>query len=305
MKSLLFTSLMQTFKLFFLGITSLVAVSTLARAEDPVGKAYVYKQVGQRALRVWVLPAQNRSDTKGAPVVVFFHGGGWVSGPVSQFNRQAEYLASRGLTAVQVEYRFVQMNSDEVIAAPIEDARSSIRWLRSHHVLLGIDPSRIAAAGGSAGGHLAAFLGTKDGFDDSADDQNVPSHVAALVLFNPAVDLSPDSSLHKRGGAKFRALSPLFDPQKRCDSVLILTGEADETVPASMLKTFCARLQALKIDCRLIVYPGQKHGFFNLAAHFGPTLVEVDKFFQKLGWLVGPPDLKRIESLPQDPPKWN
>lgn len=283
----------------------LMASSTGWAADEPVGTAYAYKQVAGRELRLWMLPAEGDAPATGAPAVVFFHGGGWVAGPVSQFNRQCEYLASRGMTAVQVEYRLVKMNSDEIIVPSIEDAKSAIRWLRSHHGMLGIDPERIAAAGGSAGGQLAAFLGTKDGVDDPADDLSVSATVKAVVLFNPAVDLGPDSSLARRGGARYRELSPFYDPKKRCDAALILTGEADETVPVGMLRTFCAELQAVKIDCRIVVYPGQNHGFFNLPQEFVPTTLEMDRFFNGIGWLKGPPDEKKADSLPKTPPSWN
>lgn len=279
--------------------------TTVATAEQPVGRPYVYKHVGDRDLHLWILPGEVGDSGAARPAVVFFHGGGWVAGPVSQFNRQASYFSARGLTTVQVEYRLVRMKSDDVIVAPIEDAKSAVRWLRKHAQALQIDPDRIAAAGGSAGGHLAAFLGTKHGVDDPGDDLSIPARVQAMVLFNPAVDLGPDSSLHNRGGRDYRRYSPMDDPQPLCRDALIMTGEADVTVPVETLRKFNRELVAVGINSRIIVYPGKKHGFFNLEDSLGPTLVEMDRFFVELGWLQGLPDQQLIEALPKTPPKWN
>ncbi len=67
------------------------------------------------------------------------------------------------------------------------DTKSAMRWVRSHAAELGIDPERIAASGGSAGGHLAAFASMVEGIDDPADDLKVSPRGNALVLFNPVL----------------------------------------------------------------------------------------------------------------------
>src|ERR1700722_11658390 len=121
-----------------------------ALAQTPVGTEYIYKTVDARTMRLWVLAPAGHTVQDHTPAIVFYHGGGYVGGAPSSFNRQATYLAGRGMVAVQVDYR------------------------RSHAVQLGIDPNRIAAAGGSAGGQLAAFLGLVDGVvDDPGDDPTI------------------------------------------------------------------------------------------------------------------------------------
>lgn len=134
-------------------------------AEGPVGQARVYKKVGDRELRLFVVHHDGWQPTDQRPALVLFHGGGWTGGSPMQFNDQVTYLARRGMVCFQVEYRLVK----DVPGPPlncVHDAKSAMRWVRSHAGELGIDPKRIAAGGGSAGGHLAAFVGMVEGLDD-------------------------------------------------------------------------------------------------------------------------------------------
>jgi len=93
------------------------------------------------------------ADKRGC--IVFFFGGGWTSGAPNQFYGYAKYLASRGLVAISAEYRTKSSHG----APPrqcVEDGKTAIRYVRAHATELGVDPNRIAAGGGSAGGHVAA-----------------------------------------------------------------------------------------------------------------------------------------------------
>lgn len=120
------------------------------------------------------------------PAIVFYNGGGWVKGDSGQFKSQSEYLATRGMVGVCVEYRVTPKDDKGPPVVCCNDAKSAMRWVRSHATELGIDPERIAASGGSAGGHLAAFTSMVEGVDDAADDLKVSPRGNALVLFNRA-----------------------------------------------------------------------------------------------------------------------
>ena len=98
--------------------------------------------------------------------MVFYFGGGWVRGNPAQFERQSEHLASRGMVGIRVEYRVMPKGDSGPPVICCQDAKSAMRWVRAHAAELGIDPERIAAAGGSAGGHLAAFVSLVEGLDD-------------------------------------------------------------------------------------------------------------------------------------------
>src|SRR5690606_36825431 len=147
--------------------------------------------------------------------IVFFFGGAWTMGTVEQFVPQATHLAARGMVAIVADYRVFGRHGTSAFEA-IADARSAIRWVRGHAQELGIDPDRIAAGGGSAGGHLAASTALLDGPDDPGDDLRVSARPSALVLFNPAVDTSPkerpqraSDSIGARFGGRGRDGSPL------------------------------------------------------------------------------------------------
>jgi len=152
------------------------------------GEPIVYKTIDGTELRLYVLkPADwKKSDTR--PAIVFCHGGGWTGGTPSQFEEQAKYLAGRGMVCVHVQYRLLKGDAKALPIVCIQDAKSAMRWVRSHAAELGIDPNRIAAADGSAGGHLAAFVGIMDTFDDPKDDLTVWPRANALVLFNPVFE---------------------------------------------------------------------------------------------------------------------
>lgn len=192
---------------FFLFMVFFVACTFIAYAQDatpkkvplymqhtePSGKKIEYKKVGDKSLSLYVLEPPTTA-TALRPAIVFFHGGGWTGGNVGQFNAQANYLAAQGMVAVQVQYRLVAPHSSDTPQICGEDAKSAMRWVRAHAKEFHIDPNRIAAAGGSAGGYLAAFTATVPGWNDPADDLSISPKPNALALFFPAIDISPLTS---------------------------------------------------------------------------------------------------------------
>ncbi|MEY3897718.1 MAG: hypothetical protein RLZZ214_3239, partial [Verrucomicrobiota bacterium] len=152
----------------------------------------VYKKAGDRELRLSIEKPAAWQPTDRRPAIVFFFGGGWVGGRTSQFQEQSEYLAARGMVGVRVEYRVIAKGDKGPPVVCCADAKSAMRWVRAHAAELGVDPQRIAAAGGSAGGHLAAFTSMVEGADDPADDLKISPKANALVLFNPVLDNGPD-----------------------------------------------------------------------------------------------------------------
>src|SRR5262249_22791415 len=152
-------------------------------------------------LRLHIFNPQNRGTVTAIPAIVFFFGGGWTNGTVTQFIPQSKHLAQRGMIAIVADYRVFGRHKTSAFEA-IADAKSAIRWVRAHATELGIDPNRIAAGGGSAGGHIALSAAVLDQFDDMNEDRRVSSKPNALVLFNPAVDTSPEA--YARAGAAAR-----------------------------------------------------------------------------------------------------
>ena len=266
------------------------------RVQTAVGDARTYKNVGTRELKVFIVKPDGWKAVDARPAMVFFHGGGWVGGAPSQFNDQALYLATRGMVCVQVEYRLLK----GVKGPPeecVRDAKSAMRWVRSHAGELGIDPQRIGAAGGSAGGHLAAFVGMVDGQDDPQDDAKVSPKANALVLFNPVFDNGPDDGWGQaRVGDRYQEFSPAHNISADDPPAIVFLGTQDKLIPVRVVERFQAGLKAVGVRCETVFYPDQPHGFFNGDPWKTKTLLEADRFLASLGWLHGPATLKEPDA---------
>jgi acetyl esterase/lipase len=273
-----------------------------ARAET---RTETYKTIGDVKLDLTIqLPDGWRADDK-RPAIVFFFGGGWNSGSTQQFENHCRYLASRGMVAMCADYR-VKSRHNVKAAACVADAKSAMRWVRANAAKLGIDPQRIAAGGGSAGGHLAGAAATLPGLDDPADDQSVSCVPAALVLFNPALVLAPAEDadlgdfLRKASAERFGCepveISPLHNVKAGMPPTIIFHGKVDTTVPYASVELFTARMKAAGNRCELVGAPGQAHGYFNFGRAGNEfafkTLTAADQFLASLGWLKGPPTVE-------------
>jgi acetyl esterase/lipase len=270
---------------------ALVACAPLA-AEAPVATAHVYKRVGDRALKLFVVSPPDAQPADRRPALVLFHGGGWTGGAPTQFNTQAAYLASRGLVCVQVEYRLLDKADKAPPVSCVQDAKSAMRWVRAHAADFGIDPARIGAGGGSAGGHLAAFVGLVEGHDDPADDLTISPRAAALVLFNPVFDNGPIGGWGQaRVGERVKEFSPAHNITADDPPAVVFLGRNDKLIPVATVERFAAAMKSAGVRCATFYYDEQPHGFFNQDPYKTRTLIEADQFLASLGWLNGPPTL--------------
>ncbi|MCP5527349.1 MAG: alpha/beta hydrolase fold domain-containing protein [Verrucomicrobiales bacterium] len=279
------------------GALALQAQSPAPGKESAAGEeSVVYKQVAGRTLRLFLDKPADWQPSDRRPAIVFFFGGGWVGGAPTQFAGQSRYLASRGMVGVRVEYRTIPKGDAGPPLVCCADAKSAMRFVRSHAKSLGIDPERIAAAGGSAGGHLAAFTALVPGLDDPADDLDVSCRPQALVLFNPVFNNGPGEWGHARIGDRFREFSPAHHITPAAPPTIVYLGDQDRLISVSVLRDFERGMQEAGARCETRIYPGAGHGFFNRdtaqGAWFSQTLIETDKFLASLGWLAGPPTLR-------------
>ncbi len=256
----------------------------------------VYKTVGDVNLPLYIFepsggPKSNR------PAIVFFFGGGWSGGTPAQFENQCRHLAARGMVAITADYR-VASRHDVNPTHCVADAKSAIRWVRANAQRLGIDPQRIAAGGGSAGGHLAAATATISQFEEAGEKLEISSVPNAVVLFNPAVVLAPLEGLVLEGftrdvpdrkwGADPRELSPAHHVVAGTPPTIIFHGRNDSTVPYATAEAFQRAMQAKGNRCDLVGYEGQGHGFFNFGNEKGryeETVAAMDEFLVSIGWL--------------------
>jgi acetyl esterase/lipase len=256
----------------------------------PGAASHIYKSINGVDLRLHVFtpPGQRPGDRR--PAIVLFFGGGWNQGSIMQFVPQATHFASRGMVAIVADYR-VRFRHDSTPYQSIADAKSAMRWVRSHALALGIDPERILAGGGSSGGHLALATAMIDGFDEPTDDRSTPTMPKALVLFNPAVDTTREV-FRDRFADRGRDASPLHHVRGGLPPMIIVHGKADTTVPYSDVEALCVAIKGAGNRCELFGYDGATHGFFNQQVSggrwFRETLLEADRYLTKLGYLPGP-----------------
>jgi len=225
-------------------------------------RAVTYKTVGDTklALHIFEPAGHQRSDKR--PAIVFFFGGGWNGGSPSQFYPHCAELAKRGMVAMSAEYRVKSRHKTTPFEC-VADGKSAIRWVRTHAKDLGVDPTKIAAGGGSAGGHVAATTGVIDGLEEPGEDKTVSSRPDALVLFNPVIDTGKKGFGYSRLKQRYKEISPVDHVNAGDPPTIIFHGVADTTVPFANAEDFAARMKKAGNRCQLEAYPGAKHGYFN------------------------------------------
>lgn len=259
-----------------------VAQAQKVALPEPTEKR-VYKEVGGKSLEIWVWKPADWKKEDRRSAVVFYHGGGWRGGSPTAFARQSAKLAEKGMVAFSVQYRLTSQ-AGVTVADCVKDAKSAFRWVKSHAGELGIDAGKIAAGGGSAGGHLAAALVTLNSLNDATDDLKVPTMPAALVLFNPAVKLdfprARDSQVPKE---ELLRLSPYHHLKAGHPPTIAFHGDADTTVPLDTVQAYEAKVKELGGLCEVVVAPGQAHGFFNKEPQVWETLARAEAFLREQG----------------------
>lgn len=254
----------------------------------------LYKSTLQGRLHVHMCMPSTVME-KPRPGIVFFFGGGWSGGSPQQFEPHCLYLASRGMVAMAAEYR-VRKRHGTTPFESVADARSAMRFARSHAGRLDIDPTRLAAGGGSAGGHLAACTAHLPGPDDEADDTSVSCRPDALVLFNPVLDTSAKAFAIKENPEQGPALSPIHHVGDNDPPTVVFHGTADTTVPIDTARRYRDAMVKHGNTCVLHEYEGEAHAFFNKGrnndVYYRKTVFAMDRFLAELGWIDGPPTIE-------------
>ncbi|PHR91326.1 MAG: alpha/beta hydrolase [Robiginitomaculum sp.] len=219
----------------------------------PGAASYVYKTASGRGLRLHVFtPDAPSSDViQTRPAILFFFGGGFRKGRVSVFSERAKAFTKLGYVTALADYR-VKCRDGSRLPDSLADAQSAFEWLREHAPELNIDPQNIVLSGGSAGGYLALATGMLAGSDEKP---------AALVLFNPVVDLvSRAKPLQK---IPVRAISPNVLSKKHLPPTIIFHGVDDQIVPIHNIRAFCEQAIDKQRICETHEYIGQGHAFFH------------------------------------------
>jgi acetyl esterase/lipase len=193
------------------------------------------------------------------------------------------------MVAARADYR-VKSRQGVTPKECVEDAKSAVRWMRANAAKLGVDPNRIVAAGGSAGGHIAACAAFTPGLDADDEDAKISSKPTALVLFNPVLRFTGIPQLMERIGndeALGKAISPTPHLTKDSPPTLIFFGTADRL--AAMGDEFMKKSKELGHRAELFTAVGQPHGFFNRPPWQEQTTQRMDEFLVSIGYLERKP----------------
>jgi acetyl esterase/lipase len=249
----------------------------------------VYRQTPQGDLKMHVFYPPDWKATDRRPAIVFFFSGGWASGSYTQFVPHAQYFASRGMVACSADYRIRLIHKTTPDQCVI-DTKAAMRWLRIKANDLGIDPNKIVAAGGSAGGHLAAACALVPGFDAPSDDLTVSPIPNALVLFNPPLNFKGGKVLDADEKNIADAIAPTRFLHKNAPPALILYGTRDGMKAQGA--EYVAKAKELGVRAEMYLAEDEPHGFYNRAPWVQVTVAKSDEFLQSLGYLKGSSQVK-------------
>jgi acetyl esterase/lipase len=203
------------------------------------------------------------------------------------------------------DYRVANRQGTKAVSC-VEDGKSAVRWIRENAGRLGVNPDRVAAGGGSAGGHVAAAIATIKKFDAKGEDMKISSIPNALLLFNPAVTLADindqytfpsekAASMEDRAGVPPLQLSPYHHVRKNLPPTIIFHGTNDSAVDHRTVVLFEKAMREKGNRCELASFKDKPHGFFNYGKFgnepFSESMLATDKFLSSLGWIKGKPTI--------------
>ncbi|RMF40421.1 MAG: alpha/beta fold hydrolase [Planctomycetota bacterium] len=262
----------------------------------------VYYREGHRKLLCDLFVPQH--DASGMPAIVLVHGGGWLKGDKTKFRPLAIKLAQQGFVTMAIEYR---LGYEAHFPAAIHDCNAAVRFLRTNAAHFNVDPDRIYAVGGSAGGHLVGLLATAWDVPELqptgsivALASNTPvaesSRPAAAVVMAGPMQIATGSVADRshRGqesnathwiGASIDEAPQLYhlaDAYEKISSddppILFITGSKDnpERDHPSL-----ARLQELGVRTGQIIHDGATHGHWNRAEWMDRVVADIVEFLQQ------------------------
>ncbi len=219
--------------------------------------------------------ARPRSGEGPFPAVVCIHGGGFRAGTRQGYDDLCLRLAERGYVAVTVTYRLAPKYR---FPAAVHDVKAAVRWLRTNAAKYHIDPHHIGTMGGSAGGHLAQFLGVTANVPefDGDDNPDQSSRVACVVNFygpsdftksyGKSVDAAQVLPLFLGGNLETArhmhiVASPLYWVTPDAAPTLCIHGTEDKYVAHEQAVWIVDRLKAADVEAELLTLEGAGHGF--------------------------------------------
>jgi len=281
-------------------VVALPVVAEVAPMQKIVYKTVPSKTGKSSQLKLHLFEPAGRDKKHALPAIVFFFGGGWVGGSPRQFYPQCNYLVEREMVAISAEYRTFKSYGTSPFAC-VEDGKSAVRYIREHAEELGIDPNKIIAGGGSAGGHVAICTAVISGYEAEAESREISSVPNAVVAMNPVVDTTSTGFGYRKFKGRETDVSPCHHITNDLPPTVIFHGTADKTVPIENVQRFTALMQKSGNDCVLHEFEGRGHGFFNPKAFrknntdddFNKTMLLTTAFLAKYGLIDADADKKK------------
>jgi acetyl esterase/lipase len=208
------------------------------------------------------------------PAVILIHGGGMWTGSRAHMEQPARQLAQAGYVAFSIDYRLVDaVAGRHRWPAQLDDVQRAVRWVRFHAADYGVDPECVGAFGWSAGGQLAAQLGTRDTRDATDPMASYSSRVACVVDLAGDVDLAAYTAppeLHEvvalLGGTvqeapeRYRDASPLTWIDGHTVPFLVIHGDQDDVVPIEQSRRLVAALRKAGVEVEHVELVDAGHG---------------------------------------------
>ncbi len=252
-------------------------------------KTQVYKTVRDVDLKLHIFNPKEHKNSDSKTAIVMFHGGGWQRGHASAYYPHCAYFASRGMVAITVEYSLITDKEKHLPRDCVLDAKSAMRYVRSHAKELGINPKKIAVAGSSAGGQLALICNSETGINDPNDDLSISCKPQAVILHAPVLNTGPEGFSHRWVRKYWKEFCPHHNITKESAPTLILLGDKDTVTPIPIAKAFKKKMDENNVSCELEIFVDGEHRFHipKMEENYKKCMVLADTFLVKHGFLTG------------------
>jgi acetyl esterase/lipase len=261
-------------------------------------RSVTYCRLGKRELKLDVFYPKNIVAKKRNIAVIIIHGGGWRTGNRSQHHPLAQKLADLGYVCFTPEYR---LSTEALFPAGVFDIKAAIRWVRKNAERYNVDTSKIVAMGFSAGGEMAAFMGTTGNmplFEGTDCNNGNKSEVNAVVDIDGTL-----SFVHPEGGegddrkgisaATYWFGYPKKDNLKLWEAASPLSYVSSKTPPTLFLNSSVARMHAGREDYIKVLnehkvysevheFETAPHSFILFDPWFDPSVKYIDGFLEKV-----------------------
>lgn len=221
------------------------------------------------------------------PTILYFHGGGWVSGTPHAASAHAERYREKGFVTISVQYRLANIPG-RTIADCVVDARRALRWVRDQAASLRVNPDQIVAWGNSAGGHLAIALATLDHIRDEAEPGRRAIRPNAIIAMSAPLMIDSSNLQYIRANMDTfppSYFSPYHHIKKPHPPTLIFHGGQDNMLPRENASRYVRKADGHKSRVFLHLVEEGHHNYFSTARAVPFLYEQTDALFRRLGWM--------------------